>query len=269
MVHREATRGVFDLQRTTVPGELQAFVDHIWTVTWDLGETSIESAVIPFPSVNLAVEWGDRGAVRHGHALPAVLVHGVVTRLFRIELSGSGGVVGVRFRPGGFAALFNCDVSTLTDRVLPADDVIDPALVAELAGLVAMDDPEARVGTVVDVLVRSLRAPSERFLRVARLVDEMRDDPDLVRVDQLPERCGWTVRTIQRMFHSDVGAGPKWVLGRFRLQEAALALEQQGAGDLAGLAASLGWYDQAHFTNEFRSIMGVTPGEYATAVRPE
>lgn len=266
MVHREATRSAFDLQRTGVPDELAVYVDHVWTVTWDLGEALIESAVIPFPSVNLAVEWGDEGAMRHGYALPAVLAHGVVTRLFRIQLTGSGGVVGVRFRPGGFAALFDCDVSVLTDRVLPAHGVVDPRLADELGGLVATEDPAARAGAMIEALMERIRPPRDRFLRLARLVDDMRDDSELVRVDQLPERCGWTVRTIQRLFRTDVGAGPKWVLGRFRLQEAALALEQHGASDLAGLAASLGWYDQAHFTNEFHSVMGVTPREYAAAV---
>lgn len=266
LVHREATQAVFDLQRMAVPDELSTYVEHLWWVTWDLGEAAIESAVIPFPSVNLAVEWGDDGASRHGHRLPAVLAHGVVTRLFRIELSGTGGVVGVRFRPGGFAALFDVDVSTLTDRAVPAIEVLDRVLAGELMDLVDRDTPKARAEAIVETMAKRVRPPSERFTRVARLVDEMRDDPTLVRVDQLPERCGWTARTIQRVFRSDVGAGPKWVLGRFRLQEAALALEESGAHDLAGLAVSLGWYDQAHFTNEFSSVMGVTPREYAAAV---
>lgn len=258
---------MFDLQRMAVPDELAAYVEHLWWVTWDIGEVAIQSAVIPFPSVNLAVEWGDPGTSRHGHPLPAVLAHGVVTRLFRIELSGSGGVVGVRFRPGGFAALFDVDVSTLTDRAVPASDVLERDLAGQLTNLVERDTPQVRAEAIVELLLQRVAPPSERFVRVARLVDEMRDDPMLVRVDQLPERCGWTVRTIQRVFRTDVGAGPKWVLGRFRLQEAALALEQSGADDLAGLAATLGWYDQAHFTNEFRSVMGVTPRDYATAVR--
>ena len=31
------------------------------------------------------------------------------------------------------------------------------------------------------------------------------------------------------------------------------------------LAVRLGWYDQAHFINDFRSMLGSTPGEYADA----
>ena len=30
-----------------------------------------------------------------------------------------------------------------------------------------------------------------------------------------------------------------------------------------GLAADLGWYDQAHFSNDFKAMLGCTPGQYA------
>jgi AraC-like DNA-binding protein len=33
--------------------------------------------------------------------------------------------------------------------------------------------------------------------------------------------------------------------------------------DFADLAVRLGWYDQAHFINDFRSMLGCSPGEYA------
>jgi transcriptional regulator GlxA family with amidase domain len=76
------------------------------------------------------------------------------------------------------------------------------------------------------------------------------------------------VRTLQRRFRSNLGVSPKWVLGRFRLQEAALALEQDPDVDLAALAVRLGWYDQAHLTNAFRRLLGETPAQYAGRARP-
>jgi AraC-like DNA-binding protein len=48
-----------------------------------------------------------------------------------------------------------------------------------------------------------------------------------------------------------------------RLQQAALEIESHPGVDHADLAVSLGWYDQAHFINDFRTMLGSTPGEYA------
>ena len=55
---------------------------------------------------------------------------------------------------------------------------------------------------------------------------------------------------------------PKAVLARYRLQDAAAAIDAGEVDDLAGLAASLGWFDQAHFSREFRSVVGMTPSAY-------
>jgi AraC-like DNA-binding protein len=56
----------------------------------------------------------------------------------------------------------------------------------------------------------------------------------------------------------------KWVLCRYRLQHAALEIETDPSVDFADLAVRHGWYDQPHFINDFRKMLGCTPGEYAT-----
>ena len=60
---------------------------------------------------------------------------------------------------------------------------------------------------------------------------------------------------------------PKAVLARYRLPDAAATIDAGEAGDLAGLAASLGWFDQAHFSRDFRSVVGVPPSAYLQQAR--
>jgi AraC-like DNA-binding protein len=64
---------------------------------------------------------------------------------------------------------------------------------------------------------------------------------------------------------------PKWLIQRRRLQEASVRLRSDPAS-LADVAADLGYADQPHFTRDFRSVTGMTPGEFAAryrAVRPD
>jgi transcriptional regulator GlxA family with amidase domain len=91
----------------------------------------------------------------------------------------------------------------------------------------------------------------------------MARDPTKVRVSQVAPAVGMSERTLQRRFRREVGIGPKWVLSRFRLQEAALALERNPSVDLSDLAPRLGFYDQAHLTNTFVEMLGETPAAYA------
>ena len=39
-------------------------------------------------------------------------------------------------------------------------------------------------------------------------------------------------------------------------------MNRGGRVDLSQLALQLGYFDQAHFNNEFRSLTGRSPGEY-------
>jgi len=103
------------------------------------------------------------------------------------------------------------------------------------------------------------------FTPLTALVERIRDDDRLHRAEQVMELSPWSARTTQRVFRRYVGVPVKWVLCRYRLQQAALEIESDPDVDFADLAVRLGWYDQAHFINDFRSMLGSTPGEYASA----
>jgi AraC-like DNA-binding protein len=274
IVLRATTGDLFDLVRSEVGPALQPFVQHLWEVQWDRrGGPPQESRTIPFPSVNLTVESGTPGEVRHGHPLPAALLHGVVTRTFRITLYGAGWASGVKFHPGGWGAWSGLDASRLTDRVVVAGPVLGPLglgglgeAVLDHPGLTA-DDTAARQAALQERLERHAPEPDADHLRLRGLIDLMRNDPTLVRVEQLPDLVGWSPRTLQRHFRTRVGVSAKWVLARFRLQEAAVELERDPAVNLAELSVRLGWHDQAHFTNDFRRMLGTTPARYAAAAR--
>jgi AraC-like DNA-binding protein len=265
LVRRAATGATFDNRRYPPGDDLERWIQHFWTVEWDLrGQPPVDSRVISYPAMHLTAEWGEVDEVRHGIALPATIVHGVVSKVFEIRLTGRGEVVGARFTPGGFAAWTGLDASTYTDRALPAGQVLGPELASAHATIGAAGSLEDRVDALRQIL-RAHRPPVAHPAdeELAALVRRMAADDTLVRVEQLAELTGRSVRTLQRQFRRRVGIGPKWVLARYRLQEAAYALETDPEVDLADLAARLGWYDQAHLTNDFRKMLGETPGRYA------
>ena len=227
------------------------------SVSWDLcDQEPFDSAVITFPSLHITHEWGSDGP-RHGFSLPNTLVHGVVERVFRTTISERGAVVGARFRPGGFTARFQRDAAILTGRIEPIDN--------ELLGtsIHLEDDVESAAAVLDEAIAAHAGETDPTYVALATLVDRMRDDARLHRVEQVMQLSLRSARTTQRVFRRYGGVPVKWVLCRYRLQQAALEIESHPAVDLADLAVRLGWYDQAHFTNDFRSMLGSTPGEYA------
>lgn len=266
-VHTEPVRGVvgrvagasaYDLDRWAPSHRAAAFVEHFWSVRWDLADGEpFTSTVITFPSMHITREWGNDKA-RHGFALPNTLVHGVVERVFETTIGGRGAVVGARFHPGGFTARFGRDASIMTGRVTPVDDGL-------FGEMIDLEDDVTSAAERLDELIAAYSAElDETYVALRDLVHRISDDDRLHRVEQVMELSPWSTRTTQRIFRWYVGVPVKWVLCRYRLQQAALEIERNPGVDFADLAVRLGWYDQAHFINDFRTMLGATPGEYAT-----
>lgn len=248
-----------------VDPRLEPYVERYWTVEWDRhGQEPFRSEVLSHPCVNLSVESGT--GPHHGHALAAALLHGVVTRRFAIDLAGTGRVVAAKFRPGGFTALTGHRVSP--DAVVPlaaawgaeADVLLREVLAA----------PDLATGTqVLDAALAAGvdRDPDPAYLQLLEVVAAVLGDRTLVRVDDVAAYTGTSVRSLQRLFHRFVGVGPKRVLQRYRLQDAADLIDAGEVDDLAALAADLGWFDQAHFSRDFRDAVGQTPSDYLARAR--
>jgi AraC-like DNA-binding protein len=262
------TARVADLRRDApVHPALAPFVERYWSVRWDrTGQPPFRSEVLSHPSAHLSVETGTEP--RFGVALPAVLVHGVVPRRFSVDLTGAGRVTAAKFRPGGWIALGGRPPAP--GAVLPLDGLL-PGLdaAALLSAVLAEDDDDARAAVLDAALAPLAREPSPAYRDLQALLGRMAADRELVRVDQVAALAGVGVRSLQRLFVGLVGLSPKAVLARYRLQDAAAAIDAGGVTDLAGLAVSLGWFDQAHFSRDFRSVVGVPPSAYLARARAE
>ena len=49
----------------------------------------------------------------------------------------------------------------------------------------------------------------------------------------------------------------------------AAAIDAGEVDDLASLATSLGWFDHAHFSRDFRAVVGMPPSAYLARARAE
>ena len=243
---------------------LAPFVERYWSVRWDrTGRPPHRSEVLSHPSVNLSVESGSEP--RFGYAMPAVLVHGVTNRRSTIDLVGTGRVTAAEFRPGGWVAFGGRLPGRTTVTPLGRGLGIDAGRL--LDAVLAEEDDDARAAVLDAALVPLAPDPTAAYTDLLTLLERMAADRSLVRVEQVAALGATSVRSLQRSFATYVGLSPKAVLARYRLQDAAAAIDAGGVGDLAGLAASLGWFDQAHFSRDFRAVTGTTPSAYLRRAR--
>lgn len=254
-----------DIQRAQCSPEITRWVEGYWQLRWAMPQQqSYLSQVLPHPTVSLSIEQGD---TRDGLANETVVVTGVPTRRFEINVRGEGTVFGIKFRPGGFTAMFGIPANALRNLTLPADGLVPQRVNQILAGLaptLELFDWTARVDHILATASPPHDSDYELFLKV---IKSMLTDRTLLRVSQLEHRVGIGRRKLQRMFSHYVGVSPKWVLSRYRMHDVVTALDEGYGGSLADLAVSFGWYDQSHFIRDFSALIGTTPSDYRNEVQ--
>ncbi|MGL5862841.1 MAG: DUF6597 domain-containing transcriptional factor [Phycicoccus sp.] len=250
------------LRRERAGAPVAAWVENHWSLRWNLPDGRwLGSQTLPHPTCALTLELlsHPRAETPPGERL---VVTGVVTRRFDVEVRGSGRVVGVRFRPGGLAALAGRAASAWTDRTLPAHEVLPDDVCERLDDPDLAADPDAWA-TVAEEALGGVRPDVDpRYEMLLEVIAQMLADRALLTVAEVVRRAGTTPRTLQRLFTHYVGVGPKWVLARYRMHDAVAELDDGYAGPLASLAHRYGWYDQAHFARDFTALVGVTPSAY-------
>lgn len=243
--------------RTVAPMDrLKPFLEHFWIIRWDVAEGTYRSAEVmhrPYVDVFCALDRsGVQGTFRGKRIYPA---------------SGTGRIVGARFRPGAFHAFWNGEVSNLQDQILPLDQVFDGFDQARVAQMLDGDDEEA-IAALAALLLSGSPQPDESIELINAIIVRIEADEMLTTVSAVAEAFGRSERWVQQLFRDYIGIGLKWFLQRRRLLAAAEAIRSSQAPDWIGIAYDLGYSSQQHFITDFRQVLGETPLQYKAGLTP-
>jgi AraC-like DNA-binding protein len=260
---RDASGYTPPIHRYAPTPELAGLVRRYWMPVWSLpaGQRS-EQRVLQYPVCLLVVS--------HEYDL----LVGPSTGLSTQVLEGSGWALGTMLQPAAGVLVRGASVDGLTDRAVPLTEApgLDGAALVRRIRAAVGDDPEGRDGQ--QVAIAAVEAALQRLLPIDEegelvnaIVEYVEGDSGVQRVGQVCEKFAIGERSLQRLTARRIGLTPKWLIQRRRLQEAAERLTDPDRPDLARVAADLGYADQAHFGRDFRTVTGLTPGEYAAEQR--
>lgn len=254
ILNREKGVSFFQLNRYFPTTLLADFVEHYWVVEWLLpeGYTHVQE-VLPTLSVQLVFQ------------LDEATIHGVKKQRFIQHISGTGRVVGVKFKPGGFYPFLEKSVLTIAHQETEAYALLGittPPIYVPVTG------EHAPVLEAIEVLLlRLLPKKEEKMLLVQQITATALADRTMISTAQLAAHFHLTIRTLERLFSKYVGINPKWVIKIFRFHDIVERIAGSTEVNWAQLAIDLGYFDQAHFIKDFRIMMGKTPQEYALECR--
>jgi AraC-like DNA-binding protein len=246
--------------RRKPPIDLEPWIQHFWSVSWDLrGCAPFLQETVPHPNVHIVFD------ARGAH------VAGVHTARFSTMLKGTSRVFGIKFRSGGFRPFLRSSVGALANRMVPVEQVFGVSARKWELTMSALEEDDALIAAASEFLRIKLSEADPNVALATRLVEQIsmaaEGESAILSVQQLARRSGMSQRSLQRLFQEYVGASPKWVICRYRLHELVERLKAGEALDGAQTALELGYCDQAHLINDFRSIIGYSPSRYRSVLR--
>jgi AraC-like DNA-binding protein len=243
------------------PPDLAAHVACFWTSVAMPGVREVTRPVrrvLPDGCVDIIValrgDDGDASAV------------GAMTRPLILSETEPDVHIGVRFRPGHAYAALRVPADELTDDQV-SYNLLTRDAEAEVAAIRGQPTNAARLQAMIRLVRRRLTGAPEVPLSIQRAVHLIAVDHGNLRVRELASAIGITRQQLARQFATHVGVTPK-TLARVMRARAALARADAARAahprniDWSAIAYDLGYYDQPHFIDDFKTITGSTPGRW-------
>jgi AraC-like DNA-binding protein len=242
---------------------LSPFIKRLTLVESRAGATR---ALLPETGLILGIRY--RGAaVELGEPpqrLPDVAMTGLRHRARRMQTLPDGGIVLVTFREGRAATFFREPLHELYGNTLALSSILPAQEVELVRERVAEGSDDAARFSAVEQFLLARRGVQPADHMVNRAVDAIIEAQGALRVDVLAQAAGLSRDRFEKRFRRVVGAAPKRMATLLRLRTA-IAGYRPGAS-LAALAAASGYYDQAHFSRDFRAFTGQPPKRFFQSI---
>jgi AraC-like DNA-binding protein len=208
-------------------------------------------------SRNYLTDCGEDGTITR--RFPPAIVVGARSRFEVIDTSDLAELIGVVFRPGGFARLFRERADLFFEQSVALEDVWAHAPWTKRLGEDSL--PADKLNFFEGLLNGLVRTNVRRSEVVDQALHLFRDKG--LTVSQCAGSVGVSERRLSQVFREEVGLAPKMWHRISRFQTAVRALHSGVDVQWAELALNCGYYDQSHFANDFRAFSGIDPTTYS------
>lgn len=249
---------------------LKPFIDRLWGWESAPDELVLLPTVLPGTGAELYFHYRVpfRRMTARGAPILCDTAHLLCVRRQPIPLCPCSdvGFIAVRFRAGMLHRFTGLPGQDLIDRVLSSDDLWGMAG-KELAHRVAESAsmPE-RLCLIQGFLSKRLRVEPADDL-VERAVSSLYREASSLSIEQLALRMQIGQRQMERRFLQLTGQSPAEIRRLGRFQKVARSLLLVPSASPLDVALAHGYYDQSHFSRDFRKLAFASPGRFLKMAR--
>lgn len=205
----------------------------------------------------------DNHTLKEIQACNHVWTSGVRTEPITIPSGTDAAMMVIAFKKGKAAPFFPFPMSEIADAVVDADLVWGCDFGDLRERLLETRNLDVRFEIVEQFLLRKFHRQLDLNPCIAFAVGEMTSNPDQINISRMNSQIGYSQKHFTDMFRRQVGVTPKSYLKIMRFQKAVRVIDAATEADWSQVSQDCGFYDQAHFINDFKHFSGFTPAKYA------
>jgi AraC-like DNA-binding protein len=248
---------------------LSNFVDLFWFYdSYSPGQHSKER-LMPDGSIELVINLNENEARIYDREnldkyvrLPGALLCGPHSSFFVIDTAQQASVIGIHFKPGGAFPFFKMPASELHNFHVSLEDLWGHEAGLLRERLLEAQPPLKKLQVLEECLLEQAFRPLERHCVVDCALGLFRNIHTAPAIADIADHIGISSRRFIQLFSNQVGLTPKLFARVRRFQQVLKNIRRGAEFSWVDMAASCGYFDQAHFIHDFKEFSGINPTAY-------
>ena len=250
---------------------LAPFIENYMIVDIDWRQTPEKSSIwrlIPFGQVSMLFLLGDA----HGYNLTGpeetmretqnAFMVGQFTKPIWLKFSGHTHLIKIQFKPSGIQQLIPVDMKEFTNvPSIELEALWGNSVNFLIEQLYNTKSDVAKINILDQYLEHKLLPQNPQADYIDFTIEQLKINKGNLNVGALENKLGISSRHLERLFLKRVGLSPKELSKIIRLNYAFSYLKTAPDQTLTNLSYEAGYYDQSHFSRDFKTITGISPSK--------
>ncbi|MFC5538530.1 DUF6597 domain-containing transcriptional factor, partial [Rhodocytophaga aerolata] len=231
--------------------QLDGLVSHFWQSRWRLG---VQNYFCYYSTANTNAELVFAFSPKNAHRSNSVFAtfQGFTQTPSQIHTGGFSEMFGVSIYAHAIPLLFGVRVAQVANQLIDVKDLLDRDAEVVTKQLAEGDHFAERVNILTHHLSLRLNKTAIEDLVMLKAIKRIREMQGQVDIRSLASECSLSQKQFERRFKNFCSFNPK-LYSRIVRFESTLFPDRQ-FDSYTDMALELGYYDQAHFNNEFKQF---------------
>lgn len=168
----------------------------------------------------------------------------------------------VHFSPYGLSRFIDGPVDEMTGHIITPELLLGGSVDRLYQQAGETDLLDRRIDLVETFLIKRYTPPLEVESGIFAIADRLRAASGSEKISQAREEVSLSRRQIERRFKAIIGVDMQSFVRISRFERAKRMILQNPSLRLTDVGLEAGYYDQPHFSNDFKQLSGVSPRRY-------